>query len=111
MTVDSAYFDFGFAGAIPRGGYKILILGVTIENISDGDKSYSEAKFSGIDSKSGATYNAVTLDDVGVLLRDGELQPGQYVSGTVLIEVQETSTGVIVKYDPAMFSTEDLYWF
>ena len=99
VTVDSAYFDYGFANAIPRGGYKVMILGVTIENVSDQNRGYDAARFSGIDAMTGNTYNPVTLENVGVLLTDGDLQPGEYVSGTALIEVQETATNVIIKYD------------
>lgn len=110
VTVESAYFDYGFANAIPRGGYKVLIAQVTIRNDGDGNQSYNASSFSGIDANTNVSYNPVTLDNVGVLLRDGSLQPGQYVSGTVLIEVQETATNVIIKYDPNMFTTEDLYW-
>jgi hypothetical protein len=110
VTVNSAYFDYGFANAIPRGGYKVMILGVTIENVSDGNRGYSASRFSGIDAVTGNTYNPVTLDDVGVLLADGHLQPGEYVSGTALIEVQETATNVIIKYDADILGDEDLYW-
>lgn len=110
VTVESAYFDTSFAGAIPRGGYKVLILQATIKNVSDGIQHYDAAGFSGIDANTGAHYDPVTLEDIGVLLRDGELESGEFVSGTALIEVQETSTNVIIKYDPAMFSTDDLYW-
>jgi hypothetical protein len=110
VTVDSAYFDFGFANAIPRGGYKVLILGVTIENRSDENRGYEAARFSGIDAMNGNTYDPVTLDNVGVLLTDGDLQPGQFVSGTALIEVQETATNVIIKYDADYLGDEDLYW-
>ncbi len=110
MTVESAYFDYGFANAIPRGGYKVLIAQVSLRNDSDGDQRYDAANFSGIDAVTDVTYDPVTLDDVGVLLRDGTLQPGEFVSGTILIEVQETATNVIIKYDPNMFTTDDLYW-
>ncbi len=110
MTVESAYFDYSFANAIPRGGYKVLIVQVTIRNDSDGNEGYDAANFSGIDANTDANYDPVTLDDVGVLLRDGTLEPGEFVSGTVLIEVQETATNVIIKYDPNMLTTEDLYW-
>jgi hypothetical protein len=110
VTVQSAYFDYGFANAIPRGGYKVLILQVAFKNDSDGGKSYSAASFSGIDANTKVGYDAVTLENVGVLLQDGNLEPGEYVSGTVLLEVQETATDVIVKFDPNMFTTDDLYW-
>jgi hypothetical protein len=110
VTVNSAYFDYGFANAIPRGGYKVMILGVTIENVSDENRGYAASRFGGIDAVTGNTYNPVTLDDVGVLLTDGDLQPGEFVSGTVLIEVQETATNVIVKYDADILGDEDLYW-
>lgn len=110
VTVESAYFDVGFANAIPRGGYKVLIAQVTIRNDSDGGQGYNAANFSGIDANTSVGYDPVTLDDVGVLLRDGTLESGEYVSGTILIEVQETATNVIIKYDPNMFTTDDLYW-
>ena len=110
VTVDSAYFDVGFANAIPRGGYKVLILGVTIENVSDGDLGYAASRFSGIDAVTRNTYDPVTIDDVGVLLTDGNLQPGEFVSGTALVEVQETATNVIIKYDVDILGDEDMYW-
>jgi hypothetical protein len=110
VTVESAYFDYGFANAIPRGGYKVLIMQVTIRNDGDRNERYDAASFSGIDANTDVGYDPVTLEDVGVLLRDGDLEPGEFVSGTVLIEVQETATNVIVKFDPNMFTTDDLYW-
>jgi hypothetical protein len=111
VTVNSAYFDYGFANAIPRGGYKVMILDVTIENVSDGNRGYAASRFSGIDTVTGNTYRPVTLENVGVLLTDGDLQPGEYVSGTALIEVQESATSVIVKYDADIIGDEeDMYW-
>jgi hypothetical protein len=111
VTVDSAYFDYGFANAIPRGGYKVMILGVTIENVSDENRGYDASRFSGIDAVTANTYDPVTVDDVGVLLTDGDLQPGEFVSGTALIEVQETATNVIIKYDADIVGDEeDMYW-
>ncbi len=111
VTVNSAYFDVGFANAIPRGGYKVLILDVTFANESDENRDYDASRFSGIDAETGNTYDPVTIDDVGVLLTDGTLEPGEFVSGTALIEVQETATSVIVKYDADILGDEeDLYW-
>jgi hypothetical protein len=110
VSIDSAYYDFGFGNAIPRGGYKVLIMQVTLTNTGDTAKSYAAASFSGTDADTGAGYDAVTLENVGVLLDDDSLDPGEYVSGTVLLEVQETAARVIVKYDPQMFDPNDLYW-
>lgn len=110
VTVNSAYFDYGFAGAIPRGGYKVLILGVTIENVSENNRGYTASRFSAIDPTTGNIYDPVTLEDVGVLLTNGDLQPGEFVSGTALVEVQETATNVIIKYDVDYLGDEDLYW-
>jgi hypothetical protein len=111
VTVNSAYFDYGFANAIPRGGYKVMILGVTFDNVSDQNRGYEASRFSGIDAVTGNTYDPVTLENVGVLLTDGDLQPGEYVSGTALIEVQESATSVIIKYDAdIMGDEEDMYW-
>lgn len=110
MAVDSAYFDYSFGGSIPRGGYKVLILNVTMTNVADSDRGYDEAHFSGIDATTGVTYDAVTIDDAGVILHDGGLQPGQYVSGVVLIEVQESAGDVIIKYNVDHLGDDDLYW-
>ncbi len=110
VTVLSAYYDFSFANAIPRGGYKLLIAEVSIENVGDGGHGYAAADFSGEDADTGVGYNAVTLDNVGVLLGSGDLEPGEFVSGTVLIEVQETAARVILKYDPRVFDPNDLFW-
>ena len=88
-----------------------MILGVTIENVSDENRGYDASHFSGIDAVTGNTYNPVTLENVGVLLTDGDLQPGEYVSGTALIEVQESATSVIIKYDADIVGDEeDMYW-
>lgn len=110
MSVDSAYFDYSFGGAIPRGGYKVLILSVTMTNVTDRNRGYDEANFSGIDATTGVAYKAVTIEDAGVLLHDGDLQPGQYVSGVVLIEVQESAGNVVIKYNADLMGDEDLYW-
>ena len=110
MTVTGAYFDYGFATAIPRGGYKVLIISATFQNNSDRDLGYKASRFSAIDANTGNTYDPVTLDNVGVLLTDGELQPGEYVSGTALVEVHETASSVIVKYDVDINGDDDMYW-
>lgn len=110
VTVTGAYFDYGFAGAIPRGGYKVLIIAATFQNNSDNNLSYDAGRFYAIDADNGNTYNPVTLDNVGVLLTDGSLQPGEYVSGTALVEVQETASNVIIKYDVDFMGDDDMFW-
>lgn len=110
VTVTGAYFDYSFANAIPRGGYKVLIISATIQNNSDRNLGYRASRFSAIDADNGNTYNPVTLDNVGVLLTDGDLQPGEYVSGTALVEVQETASNVIIKYDVDINGDDDMYW-
>jgi len=110
VSVDSAYFDTRFGNAIPRGGHKVLILNVTMTNVDSSDRSYNEADFSGIDTATKAVYDAVTIDNAGVLLHDGNLRPGQYVSGIVLIEVQDSATSVVIKYNVDILGDDDLYW-
>ena len=110
VTVTSAYFDYGFANAIPRGGYKVLIISATFQNNSDRDLGYEASRFSAIDANNGNTYDPVTIDNVGVLLTGGNLQPGEYVSGTALVEVQETASNVIIKYDVDIRGDDDMYW-
>jgi hypothetical protein len=44
------------------------------------------------------------------MLGNGELSPGEYVTGTVVLEVQERPRRVIVKCDRAVFDPKHLYW-
>lgn len=88
----------------------MLIISATFQNNSAQDLGYKASRFSAIDANNGNTYDPVTLDNVGVLLTDGNLQPGEYVSGIALVEVQETAANVIIKYDVDINGDEDMYW-
>jgi hypothetical protein len=110
VTVTGASFDSGFANAIPRGGYKVLIISATIENTSDGVLGYDASRFGAIDANNRNTYDPVTIDNAGGLLTSGNLQPGEEVSGTAVVEVQETASNVIVTYDVDIQGDYDMFW-
>jgi hypothetical protein len=99
--------EFGYSE--PKGGYKYLVLDVRIEGAGLRDHRYGASNFSGEDADTGAGYDSAFVfgDDT---LGSDTLSRGEYVTGTVVLEVQETAKRVIVKYDPAMFDTDDLYW-
>lgn len=103
------YFANAYGFSTPKGGYKYLVLDVRIEGVDEGEHSFSASDFSGEDPRTGAGYDSAFVLADGMLGSD-RLSLGEYVTGTVVLEVQETATEVIVKYDPAMFDPNDLYW-
>ena len=109
MQLSNGRFANEFGYSEPKGGYKYLVFDARIEGIGPGDHHYGPDKFSGEDAKTGAGYDSAFVFGDGALGSD-TLSPGEYVEGSVVLEVQETADRVIVKYDPALFSEEDLYW-
>jgi hypothetical protein len=110
VTLHSGYFDYAYGYSTPKGGYKYLIMNVTITCVGPDDRSYNPMYFSGEDADTGAGYDSALVLAADMLGSD-TLSPGEYVTGTIVLEVQETATRVIVKYDPVQgFDTNDLYW-
>jgi hypothetical protein len=99
--------EFGYSE--PKGGYKYLVMKVRIEGADSESHNYGPSNFSGEDANTGAGYDSAFVfgDDT---LGSDTLSRGEFVTGTVALEVQETADAVIVKYDPKMFNEEDLYW-
>lgn len=110
ITVSNPQFltEFGFSA--PRGGYVFLLVDVTIENVSDDDKNYGEDFFSATDLDTEATFDNLNIIS-GTGMGSGELSPGEYVSGQVILEIQETASRVRVKFDTSPIAGgENLYW-
>jgi hypothetical protein len=99
--------EFGYSE--PKGGYKYLVIETRIEGAGPDDHHFGISNFSGQDADTGAGYDSAFVlgDDT---LGSDALSAGEYVTGTVALEVQETAKRVIVKYDPNKFNDEDLYW-
>lgn len=110
VTLLNGYFANAYGYSTPKGGYKYLVLDVRIDCASSDDCHANTMNFSGEDADTGAGYDSVVFAVAEGMLSSETLSPGEYVTGTVLLEVQETASRVIVKYDPKQFDTNDLYW-
>jgi hypothetical protein len=99
--------ELGFS--TPKGGYKYLVFETRIEGDDPEVHGFSPLNFSGQDADTGAGYDSA-FTSVENALGSDELSEGEYVTGTIVLEVQETAERVIVKYDPKPLDPEDLYW-
>jgi len=110
VTPLNGYFANAYGYSTPKGGYKYLVIDATIECAGPDECRFNSMNFSGEDADTGAGYDSVVFVMAEGMLGSDTLSPGEYVTGTVLLEVQETASRVIVKYDPKQFDTNDLYW-
>ena len=110
VTPLNGYFATAYGYSTPKGGYKYLVIDATIECAGPDECNFNAMYFSGEDADTGAGYDSVVFVMADGMLGSDTLSPGEYVTGTVLLEVQETASRVIVKYDPKQFDTNDLYW-
>lgn len=110
VTLLNGYFANAYGYSTPKGGYKYLVIDAIVECAGPDACGYNSMNFSGEDADTGAGYDSVVFVMAEGMLGSDELSPGEYVTGTVLLEVQETASRVIVKYDPKPFDTNDLYW-
>ena len=109
VTVTSAFLSYDYGFATPKGGYVFLVIEAQIQNVDDENHGYAGNRFSAKDFDTGAEFDdTFTLTDGG--LGTGELSPGEYVSGVIVLEVQETARRVRIKYDTAAFGGTNLYW-
>jgi hypothetical protein len=105
----NGFFTYELDYSTPQLGYKYFVLDVRIEGTDEDGHYYSFISFSGEDATTGAGYDS-ELVFTDTMLDSGTLSRGEYVVGTVVLEVQETAQRIIVKYDPAQFDPNDLYW-
>ena len=108
-VLNSYYYSYVDAlGSAAKGGYKYVIVNVTLINVREtGKYRFTDSSFAGKDLDTAADYDD-TFAFLNTPIGSGELSPTEYASGEVAIEVQETATNVRVKY-----TVEDefaLYW-
>jgi hypothetical protein len=109
VRVSNGRFESKVGFSKPKGGYKYLVFDARIEGMSTDETSYGQMSFSGQDADTGAGYDSEFIFTDNALGSD-KLSKGEYVTGEVALEVQETAKRVIVKYDPNQFTPGDLYW-
>lgn len=109
VTLISAAFATEYGYSTPKGGYKYMVIEARVENVGGDEGTYGASRFSARDLETDALYDDTFTFGDGAL-GSGELSPGEYAIGVVVLEVQETATRVRVKYDPAFFDERDLYW-
>lgn len=109
VTVSDPMVSYDYNFSTPKGGYKFLIFNATIENRGADKKGYASRRFEARDMDTDAKHKEtfVLLDQP---LGDGDLSTGSYVSGQVAIEVQETSTNLLVQYQLDSGGDVFLYW-
>jgi endonuclease YncB( thermonuclease family) len=108
-SLDSYYYTYTDAlGTNPKGGYMYLIVSVTIVNDRESGKfTYNSTQFAAKNLDNDSDYD----DEFAFLdspLDSGELSPGEYVTGQVALEIQETATNVRLKYN--VEGDYSLYW-
>ncbi len=110
VTIDSAYTTYQYGSSLAKGGYVFLVMQVSITNLDDNDNHrYSDSRFSAEDVDTGADFDEPQRPNEGGL-EDGDLSPGEYASGIVGLEIQETATNVRVQYRTAFIGGDSLYW-
>jgi hypothetical protein len=109
VQLSNGRFESKVGFSKPKGGYKYLVFDARIEGMNKNETSYGQMNFSGQDADTGAGYDSELLFADEALGSD-RLSKGEYVTGEVALEVQETAKRVIIKYDPNQFTPGDLYW-
>jgi len=111
ITVLSAYPATEYGFSTPKGGYIYVVIEVQITNVDAAkeDHDYGADRFAAVDLDTGVDFDNVFVVADGIL-DTGNLSPGQYVSGTVVLEVQETSNRVRIKYDANRSGGGEIYW-
>ena len=109
VTLSEPFVDMEYNYATPKGGYKFLIFTVNTQYLGDGKKDYSAGRFEVRDLDTDATHKETPLY-FEQPLDSGELSNGSYVWGNVGLEVQETSTILLVQYQLESFGDVFMYW-
>ena len=109
ITLTNPQFVREYNYSTPKGGYIFLIVDIRMENVDDENHGYSGMRFSARDMESGAEF-----DDTFALLdtpiSTDDLSPGEFVTGQIALEVQETATNLRVKYKVSAIGGGDVYW-
>lgn len=112
INVISGYVTSDLNFSTPKGGYIFLVIYVSIKNVDSPGEThgYDGMRFSAKDLDTDANFDD-TFAFANQPLDSGELSPGEYVEGEVVLEVQETATRIRIKYDPkSLGSGDEVYW-
>lgn len=109
VTLNDAFRTYDYNYSTPKGGYVFLILNVTLQNNGEDEKGYSDTRFSAKDLDTGAEFDD-TFALLDAPLGRGDLSTGEYVTGQVALEIQETAVNVRVKYQISALGGESVYW-
>lgn len=109
VTLTNAYFTNEYNFSTPKGGYVFLILEVELRNQGEDEKDYASDRWQAHDVETDAKFEE-TFAFVDQPLGRGELSTGEFVSGQVAIEVQETSDTVRVQYQITDFGDNFVNW-
>jgi endonuclease YncB( thermonuclease family) len=109
VTVSEPFASWDYNFLTPKGGYKFLIFTVNMEYHGDGKKEYSSGRFEARDLDTDAKHKETLLFFEQPLDR-GELSTSSYVWGHVALEVQETSTNLLVQYQLDAYGEVFMYW-
>lgn len=109
VTVSEPFVSWDYNFATPKGGYKFLIFTAHMQYLGDGKKKYSSDRFEARDLNTDAKHKETFLLFEQPLGR-GELSHSSYVWGHVGLEVQETSTNLLVQYQLDAFGDVFMYW-
>lgn len=108
-TLLSAYVAPNYGRSNPRGGYTFLVVELAIENTDSEDHGYADNRLSASDDEIGPEFED-TYPPTDFPLGTGTLSPGEYVSGLIVVEIQETASRVRIRYDTGAFTGDSLFW-
>lgn len=109
VTVSEPFVTWDYNYLTPKGGYKFLIFTVNMQYLGDGKKQYSSGRFEARDLDTDAKHKETPLL-FEQPLDNGELSHSSYVWGHVGLEVQDTSTNLLVQYQLDNYGDVFMYW-
>lgn len=92
----------------PSDGNEYVIVNVTIKNVGSSEISYNPYYFDMQNSQGQIIDKTITLIDQDTQLNDGKLAAGGQVSGTIVFEEPTGDEGLILKYNPNLFSSKEV---
>jgi hypothetical protein len=99
LTVTNVEKSRGNEQSKPRGGNEYITVGVKLENIGDNGFRYNAYSFALVDSK-GNTFeeDVMATIDMDTYLGEGNLQPGETVTGTITFQRPIRETGLQLQF-------------
>lgn len=75
----------------------------------DDNHGYSDTRFDAEDIDTGADFEGPQRPNEGGL-EEGDLSTGEYASGIVGLQIQETATSIRIRYRTGALGGDELYW-